>query len=638
MSMHWVSTTAFTSATLPSWRTGSPIEWLPPSTESLRTNSTPTLVVQPVPSRPANPRRVRVARHASPQNDGAPSARRHRPRKTASQGAPIDEIVNSLTPVVDTVPPSTQPASPPPRSRRRTPSSATPLSPDYPPSVPSTASNLSAPQKPSEDSRQEVQLAALYSDVVTDQRTEADQAFTEEEEEEKQKEPAIEDDQPIPPLANTISMAPQTVGNAVPKVTPEETAFLNEQLEKRKTEKKAKEAARATKNAATPRKRSRGRAAAGKSSTSSTAAAVAVAKVAPASKKALERPSSSSQAKKKNLSTHSKRQQATGMRDTFRAYMSEISNGDLLGQSEILALAKQIRDGMSVERAQLDMQTQLGRRPSVPELAQRLGIQSADVQQRRMAGTAAKNALVSANLRLVTSVATKLVKGKKRPVMQGLTLEDMVQEGSVGLLRAAEKFDASRGYKFSTYATWWVRAYVLRSITNQGRSIKVPSSVVDEYARIRKMYTELQESSGTKPSEDAVANRLGITPAKLRFVVTVVTQAPASLDVTIDYAGDSSNPRTLGDIITGDDHIEERMVEDMERRELDIAMRKHLRPLERAVIRLRFGLEDGQPRSFREIGELLNLSKERIRQIVFRALPKLKTPEIQRMLVDATAR
>lgn len=374
-------------------------------------------------------------------------------------------------------------------------------------------------------------------------------------------------------------------------VSPEENAYLNEQLEKRKEQKtKAARSSNRQKKLPKPKKRTRSKS------------------VPPAKK--------------------------TAMKDTFRAYMVEISRDKLLGQAETISLANKIRDGMVLERTLLEMGRELGRRPSVPELAKRVNLSIREVQRRRMEGTAAKNDLVAANLRLVTSVASKLDKSRSLST-PGITLDDMVQEGSFGLIRAAEKFDASRGFKFSTYATWWIRAYVMRSLTMQGRCIKVPSSVVDEYIRIRKAIRTLRDGE-KKPTDEQVANKLGITPAKLRFVVNVATQVPTSLDVPLDMP--DGNSRSFGDLVEGDCQIEERLVHEMKRKELDTAMRKYLRPIERAVVRLRFGLEDEQPRTFRETGELLNLSKERIRQIVFRALQKLRTPEIQEMLVEATTR
>eukprot|EP00178_Gracilaria_changii_P007667 TRINITY_DN240_c0_g1_i1.p2 TRINITY_DN240_c0_g1~~TRINITY_DN240_c0_g1_i1.p2 ORF type:complete len:495 (+),score=86.57 TRINITY_DN240_c0_g1_i1:208-1692(+) len=327
----------------------------------------------------------------------------------------------------------------------------------------------------------------------------------------------------------------------------------------------------------------------------------------------------------------------SALKDTFQMYMEEISRNDLLLQAQVNELAAQIKAAVAVENVKRSLQRTLGRRPSVNELAQQLQTSPPEIRRIVLKGTAAKNTLVSANLRLVTSVARKVASAKAGGGI-GIALDDMVQEGSVGLIRAAEKFDASRGYRFSTYATWWIRAYVMRSITTQSRSIKVPGTVVDEYARIRKEYSRLRESGIARPTEEEVAKQLGITAAKLRFVVNVVTRKPISLDLSLGPADDPSGSRFLGEIVEGDDQVEEKLVETYQRQELDMALRQCLRPLERAVIRLRFGLEDGQPRTLRETGELLGLSKERIRQLIFRALPKMKTPEIQRMLTDAASR
>ncbi|CAN8076966.1 unnamed protein product, partial [Agarophyton chilense] len=328
---------------------------------------------------------------------------------------------------------------------------------------------------------------------------------------------------------------------------------------------------------------------------------------------------------------------SNALKDTFQMYMEEISREDLLAQTQVFALAARIKHAVSMEKHQRTLHAELGRRPSVTELATYLRLPPSELKRILLSGTAAKNALVSANLRLVTSVARKVASSKTGTTAR-LALDDMVQEGSVGLIRAAEKFDASRGYRFSTYATWWIRAYVMRSITTQSRSIKVPSTIVDEYARIRREYSRLRECGVIKPTEEDVAKELGITPAKLCFVVNVVTRSPISLDLTLGPDVNSSGSRTLGEIVEGDDNVEERLVESFQRKELDLALRRCLRPLERAVIRLRFGLEDGQPRTLRETGELLGLSKERIRQLIFRALPKMKTAEFQRLLTDAACR
>ncbi len=311
--------------------------------------------------------------------------------------------------------------------------------------------------------------------------------------------------------------------------------------------------------------------------------------------------------------------------------MDEISYTDLLEQREVVSLAGEIRDGMLVENVQRDLTTELQRRPSLPELAEALGRPVDAVRVALLRGTAAKNKLVAANLRLVTSV-TRKIKQSKTSNAGGLALEDMIQEGSVGLIRAAEKFDASRGYKFSTYATWWIRASVFRAITTQSRSIRIPSTVIDEYSRIKKEYIRQSQAGHFEPDEKDVADALGITVAKLRFVIQVVTQPPASLDLAV---GDGTGPRSsLVELVEGDDNVEERMVERMQRMELDRALTKALKPMERAAVRLRFGLDDGIPRTLREIGGMLGLSKERVRQLSFIALTKLNTPEIRKTLTD----
>jgi RNA polymerase primary sigma factor len=319
------------------------------------------------------------------------------------------------------------------------------------------------------------------------------------------------------------------------------------------------------------------------------------------------------------------------MRDPFQAYMDEISRTELLDQAAVIALAEKIKAGARVEAVQRTLAREAGRRPTLPEMAARLRLDEAAVQRAVNAGTVAKNDLVAANLRLVASVARQVQASKTGTA--GLALDDMIQEGSVGLIRAAEKYDAARGYRFSTYATWWVRASVLRAITTQSRPIKVPSSIVEDYARIEKERARQVAAGARAPDDDAVAAAIGMTRAKLRFVAGVVTRRTASLDVPLGV-GSALEVKSLGELIPGADDVEERMVEEMQRRELDAVLRASLKPMERAAVRLRFGLEDGHPRTLLEIGALMSVSKERVRQLVFAALSKLKTPEVRQFLQD----
>lgn len=319
------------------------------------------------------------------------------------------------------------------------------------------------------------------------------------------------------------------------------------------------------------------------------------------------------------------------VRDPFQVYMEEISRSDVLDHAAVIALADRIKSGARVEGMQIELtRASDGKRPTLPELAHALGEKPADVQRILNLGVVAKNELVSANLRLVTSVTRKIQATKSSTA--GLALDDMIQEGNLGLIRAAEKYDASKGYRFSTYATWWVRATVLRAVTSQSRAIKVPSSVVEDFSRIEKERSRQIAAGARVPDDDKVAEAVGMTRAKLRFVEGVVQRYPASLDLPLGKT--ELNGRSLMDLIPGDDKVEERMVVEMQQTELDAVLRSKLKPMERAALRLRFGLEDGHARTLLEVGSLLSVSKERVRQLVFSALAKLKTPEVRSFLDD----
>ena len=304
----------------------------------------------------------------------------------------------------------------------------------------------------------------------------------------------------------------------------------------------------------------------------------------------------------------------TASADSVRAYLKQIGKVALLNAEEEVELAKRIEAGLYATQLMIELSDRGEKLPAA---------QRRDMSWICRDGDRAKNHLLEANLRLVVSLA-------KRYTGRGMAFLDLIQEGNLGLIRAVEKFDYTKGYKFSTYATWWIRQAITRAMADQARTIRIPVHMVEVINKLGRIQRELLQDLGREPTPEELAKEMDITPEKV-LEIQQYAREPISLDQTIGDEGDSQ----LGDFIEDSeavvavDAVSFTLLQDQLQSVLETLSER-----EAGVVRLRFGLTDGQPRTLDEIGQVYGVTRERIRQIESKTMSKLRHPSRSQVLRD----
>lgn len=304
--------------------------------------------------------------------------------------------------------------------------------------------------------------------------------------------------------------------------------------------------------------------------------------------------------------------------DAVGAFFKEMARYPLLKPEEEIELAQRVRFLIDTEELQHQLQERLGQTPSRAELAANLGLTERQLEHRLHQSRSAKRQMIRSNLRLVVSIA-------KRYLNRGVPFLDLIQEGALGLHRATEKFDPNKGYKFSTYAYWWIRQGITRTIANDSRTIRLPIHIVEKLNKLKKAQRDLKRDLHRNPTEGELAIALEMEPAQIRDLQQLHRRS-LSLNHRVGKEEDTELMDLLEDGETRSP--EALMSENMLRQEIWDVLEDVLTQREKDVITLRYGLTSHKPCTLEEVGGLFNLSRERVRQIQSKAMRKLRRPQV----------